>query len=229
MHTVGLVGGLGPESTVDYYRRLIKAWRREEPLSSPSIVIDSLDDNVAMRLVECDRPALIEYILESLHRLKDAGVSFGAITSNTTHLVFDKVAPRSPIPLVTIVEACLAEARRLALKRLAIFGTRWTMEATLYPRVAARHGIDIVVPPEPHRTWLHERYVTELIRGDFRDETRRGVEAIAERLRDREDIDGVILGGTELPLLITSPTIADLPALDTTGLHVAAIIERLRA
>ena len=148
MHTVGLVGGLGPESTVDYYRRLIKAWRREEPLSSPSIVIDSLDDNLAMRLVERDRPALTEYILVSLHRLKDAGVSFGAITSNTTHLVFDKVAPRSPIPLVTIVEACLAEARRLMLKRLAIFGTRWTMEAKLYPRVAARRP---VVPPHARR------------------------------------------------------------------------------
>jgi aspartate racemase len=229
MATVGLIGGLGPESTIDYYRRLIKAWECEDPLSSPSIVIDSVDAKLAMRLVEGDRPALAEYLLESLHRLNGAGARFGAITSNTTHLVFDRVSPRSPIPLISIVDVCLAEAGRLRLKRLALLGTRWLMEARLYPTAAERHGIHIVVPPDPQRTWMHERYVTELVRGDLRDETRRGVVAIAERLRDKERIDGVILGGTELPLLMTDPMIADLPALDTTGLHVAAIIERLRA
>lgn len=229
MARVGLVGGLGPEATIDYYRRLIKAWRCKDPLSSPSIVIDSVDDKVAMRLAEHDRPALTEYILESLHRLNDAGVSFGAITSNTSHLVFDRVAPRSPVPLISIVEVCMAEARRLNLKRLAIFGTRFVMEARLYPAAAEPHGIQIVVPPERERTWLHERYVGELVKGDFRDETRRGVIAMAERLRDAKGIDGVILGGTELPLLMRDPTISDLPVLDTTGLHVAAILERLRA
>lgn len=226
---MGLVGGLGPEATLDYYRRLIYEWRREEPLSSPSIVIDSVDDKVAIRLVEHDRPALTEYVLESLHRLHGAGVSFGAITSNTTHLVFDRLAPRSPIPLISIVDVCVAEARRLSLKRLAIFGTRFVMEARLYPAAAEPHGIQIVVPPEPQRTWLHERYVGELVKGDFRDETRQGVIAMAERLRDAKGIDGVILGGTELPLLMRDPTIAGLPVLDTTGLHVAAIIQRLRA
>jgi aspartate racemase len=229
MATVGLVGGLGPESTIDYYRRLIKAWEREDPLSSPSIVIDSLDVKLTRRLVERDLGGLTEYILESLGRLHGAGVSFGAITANTPHIVFDRLSPRSPIPLISVVEVCMEEARRLRLKRLAIFGTRWTMEAPLYPAAAQPHGIDIVVPPEPQRTWLHERYVGELVKGDFRDETRRGVLAMAERLRDEERIDGVILGGTELPLLMRGPTIAGLPALDTTGLHVAAIIERLRA
>lgn len=226
---MGLVGGLGPESTLDYYRRLIYEWRRDEPLSSPSIVIDSVDDKVAMRLVEHDRPALTEYILESLHRLHGAGVNFGAITSNTTHLVFDKVAKRSPMPLVNIVEVCIEEARRLGLKRLGILGTRWLMQARLYPEAAHRHGIEIVVPPERDRDWMHDRYVNELVKGDLRDETRRGVIALAERLRDAKGIDGVILGGTELPLLMREPTIADLPVLDTTGLHVAAILERLRA
>jgi aspartate racemase len=156
-------------------------------------------------------------------------VSFGAITSNTTHLVFDRLAPRSRIPLVSIVEVCMAEARRLSLKRLALFGTRFVMEARLYPAAAEPHGIEIVVPPERERAWLHERYVGELVKGDFRDETRRGVGAMAERLREAKGIDGVILGGTELPLLMTEPTIAGLPVLDTTGLHVAAIMSRLRS
>ena len=225
----GLVGGLGPESTIDYYRRLITEWEREDPLSSPPIVIDSLDSKRVMRLVEGDRPALTEYILESLHRLHGAGATFGAITSNTTHLVFDKVAPRSPIPLIHIVEVCMEEARRLGLRRLGILGTRWLAQARLYPDMAQRHGAEIVVPPERDRGWMHDRYVGELVKGIFRDETRQGVVALVQRLRDREGIDGVILGGTELPLLMTEPTIADLPVLDTTQLHVAAIIERLRA
>lgn len=229
MARVGLVGGLGPESTLDYYRRLISAWRREDPLSSPSIVIDSVDHQLAMRLVEDDRPALTEYILESLYRLHGAGASFGAITSNATHLVFERLAPRTPIPLINIVEVCMAEARRLNLKRLGILGTRFVTEGRLYPAAAEPCGIKIVVPPERDRTWLHERYVGELVRGVFRDETRRGVVAMAERLRNAKAIDGVILGGTELPLLMTEPTIAGLPVLDTTGLHVAAIIRRLAA
>ena len=223
-----MVGGLGPESTIDYYRRLIREWEREDPLSSPPIVIDSLDSKRVMRLVEGDRPALTEYLLESLHRLQGAGATFGAITSNTTHLVFDKVAPRSPLPLINIVEVCMEEARRLGLKRLGVLGTRWLMQARLYPDAARRHGIEIVVPPEPDRAWMHDRYVGELVKGDLRDETRRGVVGMTERLRVAKGIDGVILGGTELPLLMTGPTIADLPALDTTGLHVAAIIERVR-
>lgn len=228
MLTVGLVGGLGPEATIDYYRRLINAWRREDPLSSPSIVIDSLDSKVVLRLVDRDLPALGDYIFESVRRLHRAGVTFGVITSNTTHLVFDTVAPRSPIPLLSIIDVCMAEARRLKLKRLGILGTRSIMTAPLYPGAAGPHGIDIVIPPEPDRTWMHDRYVGELVNGDFRDDTRRGVVAIVERLRDEEHIDGVILAGTELPLLMTDPTIAGLPALNTTALHVAAIIDRLR-
>ena len=225
----GLVGGLGPEATIDYYRRLIKEWEREDPHSSPALVIDSLDSKRVMHLVEHERPALAEYLLESLHRLKDAGATFGVITSNTSHLVFDRVAPRSPIPLINIVDTCMEEGRRLGLNRVGILGTRWLMEARLYPAAAQRYGIEIVVPPERDRDWMHDRYVGELVRGDLRDETRRGVVALVERLRVRQGIDGVVLGGTELPLLMTEPTIADLPVLDTTQLHVAAIIRRLRA
>jgi aspartate racemase len=226
---VGLVGGLGPESTIDYYRRLIKEWEQDDPHSSPPVVIDSLDSKLVMRLVGHELPTLAEYLFESLNRLKGAGATFGAITSNTTHLVFDALAPRSPIPLISIVDTCLEEARRSGLKRLAILGTHWLMQARLYPDAARARGIDIVVPPTSDCRWLHERYVGELVKGDLREETRRGVVMIAERLRDEQRVDGVILGGTELPLLIREATIAGLPVLDTTGLHVAAILERLRA
>jgi aspartate racemase len=133
MATVGLVGGLGPESTIDYYRRILGAWEREDPSTAPSIVIDSLDVRRALRLVDSDRAALTEYLLASLRRLAGAGVDFVAMTANTPHIVFDELAGRSPVPLLSIVEACAEEARRRGLTRLALLGTRFTMEAPLYP------------------------------------------------------------------------------------------------
>jgi aspartate racemase len=228
MTTVGIVGGLGPESTIDYYRRILGAWEREDPSTSPSIVIDSLDVQRALRLVDTDRPALTEYLLASLHRLAGAGVDFVAMTANTAHIDFDELAARSPVPLLSIVEVCADEARRRGLRRLALLGTRFTMAAPFYPEVCARYGVAVVPPSAEDRAWLHERYVGELLRGDFRDDTRQRVVALVERLREEERIDGVILGGTELPLLLRAPAVAGLPALDTTELHVAAIVERLR-
>jgi aspartate racemase len=228
MTTVGMIGGLGPESTVDYYRRILEAWAREDPATAPSIVIDSLDVRRALSLVERDRPALIEYLLASLRRLAGAGVDFAVMTANTPHIVFDELAARSPVPLVSIVEVCAQEARRRGLGRLALLGTRFTMEGSFYPTVCARYGLAVVPPNEADRAWVHERYVGQLLKGDFRDDTRRELISLVTRLRDEEGVDGVILGGTELPLLLSSPVIADLPALDTTALHVAAIVRRMR-
>ena len=228
MKTVGIVGGLGPESTIDYYRRILEAWEREDPSTAPSIVIDSLDVQRALHLVATDRPALIEYLLASLRRLAGAGVDFAAMTANTPHIVFDELAARSPVPLLSIVEVCAQEAQRRGLGRLALLGTRFTMEGPFYPMVCARYGIAVVVPSEADRAWVHERYVGQLLKGEFRDDTRQEFIALAGRLRDEEHIDGLILGGTELVLLLPSPVIADVPALDTTGLHVAAIVSRLR-
>lgn len=229
MASVGLVGGLGPESTIDYYRRILDAWRQRDPDTAPSILIDSLDVAVALRLVEHDRTELIEYLLASIRRLARAGVDFVAMTANTPHIVFDELAAQSPVPLLSIVETCASEARRNGLARLALLGTRFTMEAPFYPAVFARYGIHVTAPDGSDRAWVHERYIGELLAGEFRDDTRQQFIALITRLRREHDIDGVILGGTELPLLLDAPLIAGIPALDTTALHVAAIVERLAA
>ena len=228
MKTVGIVGGLGPESTIDYYRRILEAWGQEDPSTAPSIVIDSLDVQLALRLVDGDRPALAEYLLASLRRLAGAGADFAAMTANTPHIVFDELVARSAIPLLSIVEVCAQEARRRNLGRLALLGTRFTMEAAFYPTVFARYGIAVVVPNEADRVWIHERYVGQLLKGEFRDDTRQEFISLVGRLRAEARIDGIILGGTELPLLLSSASIAGTPALDTTALHVAAIVKRLR-
>jgi aspartate racemase len=226
--TLGIVGGLGPESTIDYYRRILNGWKRDDPSSSPSIVIDSLDVDRGLRLVEHDRAALVEYLTASLERLGAAGADFAAMAANTPHVVFDDLVARSPIPIVSIVEACADEAQRRGLRRLGLLGTRFTMEGSFYPTVFARRSIAVVSPNGEERTWIHDRYVGQLLKGDFRDETRDGVVAVITRLRDEENIDGVILGGTELTLLLSAPVVANIPALDTTALHVDAIVKRLR-
>ena len=227
MTSVGLVGGLGPESTIDYYRRLLEAWRQVDPSTAPSIVIDSLDVQRALRLVASDRPALIDFLLASIRRLAGAGIDFVAMTANTPHIVFDELAGQSPVPLLSIVETCALEARRRGLRRLALLGTRFTMDAPFYPAVCARYDVTVMPPAAADRAWVHERYVGQLLSGDFRDDTRAEFVALVRRMRDEHGIDGVILGGTELPLLLPGPAIAELPVLDTTALHVDAIVERL--
>jgi aspartate racemase len=227
--TLGIVGGLGPESTIDYYRRILEEWKRDDPSSSPPIIIDSLDVDRGLHLVEHDRPALVEYLSASLRRLAAAGADFAAMAANTPHVVFDELVSRSPIPLVSIVEACAEEAQRRALRRVGLLGTRFTMEGSFYPTVFARRGIAVVSPSDEERTWIHDRYVGQLLKGEFRDETRDRVISVVRRLREEENIDGVILGGTELTLLLSAPLVGDIPALDTTALHVDAIVKRLRA
>jgi aspartate racemase len=227
--TLGLVGGLGPESTIDYYRRILEQWKRDDPSSSPSILIDSLDVDRGLRLVEHDRPGLVEYLSASLRRLAAGGADFAAMAANTPHVVFDDLLARSPIPMVSIVEACADDAQRRGLRRLGLLGTRFTMEGNFYPTVFSRRGMAIVSPNDEERRWIHDRYIGQLLKGDFRDETRDRVISIIGRLQKDENIDGVVLGGTELTLLLSAPTVAGIPALDTTALHVDAIVARLRA
>jgi aspartate racemase len=142
--------------------------------------------------------------------------------------VFDELARRAEVPMLSIVEACVDEAERRGLGTVGLLGTRFTMEATLYPDVFGRRSIRVVAPVEAERKWIHERYIGELLRGEFRDETREGMFAVIRRLRDEHDVDAIVLAGTELPLLLRAETIEGLPTLDTTELHVRAIVQRLR-
>lgn len=226
--SVGLVGGLGPESTIDYYRRILAAWEAVEPGSSPSILIDSLDVQKGLRLVANDLPALTEYLFESVSRLARAGVDFVAMTANTGHIVFDELAARSPVPMLSIVQVAAAEATRLGVHRPFLLGTRFTMGSSFYPDVFRRAGMTIVAPTPDEIDWAHARYVGELLKGNFRDETRAGMLDLIARAHASDGVDAVILGGTELPLLLRATTVAGLPMLDTTALHVHAIVRRLR-
>jgi len=226
-----MIGGLGPESTIEYYRLIIDAYRaRVSDGSNPPLVISSLDLRKMMDLVTAnDLPRVTQYIVDELHRLNRAGAEIAFISANTPHLVFDDVRAQSPIPLVSIVEAACDAAADLGLTRVGLIGTRFTMDAAFYPEVFARRGISVVVPPAPDRAYVHEKYVGELVYGDIRPETRHELVAIIARLREREGIEGIVLGGTELSLILRDATYADIPVLDTTIIHAERVVAEAMA
>jgi aspartate racemase len=226
---LGVIGGVGPESTIDYYRRLLAAWSaRCGETSQPPLLIDSVDMPRMLALLGAgDRAGLADYLVAELGRLERAGADLALISSNTPHVVFDELRSRVAIPLISIVETACDAAAALGLKRVGLFGTRFTMSGAFYPGVFARSGIEVVAPSPDEQAEIHDRYMGELVRGQFRDETRARLLEIADRLRFDERIDGLVLGGTELPLLLRAPTHAGLPLLDTTALHVDRAVSRM--
>ncbi len=229
MRTVGLIGGIGPESTIDYYRSIFSVYRERRPDgTAPSILINSIDLNRVVDLISAGNlGGMADYLAGELERLAAAGASFAALTANTPHVVFDELAARSPLPLISIVEQACRAANSHGWKNVGLFGTRFTMEGTFYPAVFSRAGIRISVPDPDERAYIHEKYMGELVLGSFLRETRETFVSIAGRLVSRSGIEGLILGGTELPLLLRGGRVAGLPVLDTTRLHVEAIVDTL--
>src|SRR6478672_6702369 len=165
MKTLGIIGGLGPESTIDYYARIIALYReRTGDGSYPQFIINSINMKKGLDFMEANNLAgMANYLLEEIGKLARAGATFGLISANTPHIVFDEVASKSPISLISIVEATRAAAKARAFKRLALFGTRYTMQATFYPKVFAREGIELFVPGTEDRDYIHDKYLNELV------------------------------------------------------------------
>jgi len=228
MKTVGIVGGIGPESTIEYYRFIIEGYRqRQQDGSYPSIVINSVDLHRLIGWINAgDLQPFTDYLVAGVQRLTDAGADFAVLAANTAHIVFDQIRERSKIPLISIAEATYDKARESGLKRPGLLGTRFTMEARFYPEVFARGGLTIVTPSETERVFVNEKYFGELLKNVFLPETRDQLLAIINRMKERDGIDGLILGGTELPLILRDAK-SDVPFLDTTRIHVARIVDEL--
>lgn len=229
MKSLGIIGGTGPETTIEYYRRLITAYRERSPEGrAPSLIINSIDSKKLIDLVTAnDLTQVADYLVAEVERLARAGTELGLIAANTPHLVFDEVQSRSPIPMLSIVTATCDAAAVAGLRRLALFGTRFTMQAAFFPEVFQSQQIAIVVPNEGEQTYIHDKYMSELFVGTILPETRKGLLEIVQAMKEREGVDGLILGGTELSLILREATAAGLPVLDTTQIHVEAAVEWL--
>jgi len=229
MKTVGIIGGIGPESTIEYYRFIIDGYRKRKTDGSyPSIIINSIDLNKLIGWMNAgELDAAADYLSVEIEKLARAGVDFAALASNTPHIVFDQIRERSPLPLISIVEATCDYACALGLKRPGLFGTRFTMQGRFYPEVFKRAGLPIILPNESEQVFIHEKYMGELLNNVFLPETRQRLLAIANRMTASEGIDGLILGGTELPLILRDAGDKGIPFLDTTRIHVERIVEEL--
>ena len=229
MKTVGIIGGIGPESTVEYYRLIIASYREQRQDGSyPSILINSIDLKKLLDLVGANELAKVtEYLAGEVQKLARAGADFGSLASNTPHIVFDEIRRQSPIPLVSIVEATCEAARALGLKRVGLFGTRFTMQGRFYPDVFSKEGITLAVPEQDEQAYIHDKYMSELVNGIILPETRERLLMIVDRLKERQGIQGLILGGTELPLVMRDVLDRGIPFLDTTRIHVKRIVAQL--
>ncbi len=220
MKRLGIVGGIAPESTIEYYRLIVRVYReRAAGGGYPPLVINSIDMNRMRGLIEAGRlEGLADYLLGELRRLADAGSDFALLASNTPHIIFDELERRSPVPLISIIGAALDAARALGLKKVGLLGTRFTMQGGVYHRVFARGGVEVVTPDDADQTNVHEKYMGEFIEGVFLEETRAGLLAVVDRLKER-GVEGVVLGGTELPLILRDAAGRGIPFLDTTRIH----------
>jgi aspartate racemase len=229
MKTLGIIGGLGPESTIEYYRTIIALYReRTDDRSYPEFIINSVDLEKGLDFIAANNlTGMADYLLKGIAKLARAGANFGLISANTPHVVFDELASESPIPLISIVEATCATAKARNLKRLALFGTRYTMQGTFYPKVFSRETIELIVPDQEDQEYIHDKYLNELVPGKFLPETRAGLLGIVDRMKAKDDIDGVILAGTELPLILCDADHKGIPLLDTTKIHCQAAVAEM--
>ena len=158
MKTLGIVGGIGPESTIEYYRFILDGYRqRMGDRSAPHIVIDSIDVNRAIAMLDAnDLAGVASYLGDSVQRLARAGAEVALMAANTAHIVFDEVQARSPIPLISIVQAACDHAKERGFERLALLGTGFTMRARFYQDAFARAGLAVVTPSEVEKAVIHE-------------------------------------------------------------------------
>lgn len=228
MKKLGLVGGMGPESTIPYYHGIVYGVQRRagKPLF-PRLAIESVDVFEVLRLCGGQKYGeLTAYLMDAIQSLADGGADFAALSANTPHIVFDRLQRQSPVPLVSIVEAARDEAVRLKKRRLGLLGTVFTMTGDFFKAPFTESGIEILVPPADEMEEVNRKISTELELGIVKEETLARFRQIIARMEREHGIEGVLLGCTELPLLLNDET-SPVPCLDTMKIHIAALVDRI--
>src|SRR5437016_13796253 len=161
MNRIGIIGGIGPETTVEYYRRILDLYRQSNPDGgAPYIIINSLDMKKPLEmLTDSKLEELATFLSEEVETLARAGAAFALVAANTPHLVFGAIARQSRIPLISIVEATAEAAKAAGLKRLGLLGTRFTMQASFYPDALAAREIDVALPNEEEQASIHGKHL----------------------------------------------------------------------
>ena len=226
MKTIGLIGGMSWESTLLYYQLLNQGVReRLGGLHSAKILLHSLDfADVEQLQVKGEWEQAGEMLGNAAVGLEQAGADMVLICTNLMHKVAPQVEAAITVPLLHIADAAGIAIQHQGLTRVGLLGARYTMEEGFYrQRLMDKFGIEVIVPEEEGRALVHQVIFDELCQGKFTDESRGSYLQVIESLRDR-GAEGVILGCTEIPLLV-KPEDTALPLFNTTELHARAALE----
>jgi len=226
MKKIGLIGGLSWVSTADYYRRLNEMMQeRMGGVTSPRIVLESVNrqsyvDAVIERENEVEAAGII---MDAARAVERAGADFIMICCNDVHRFVPAIKLRVSIPFLHIAEATAQAIKAQGLKRVALLGVRKTMEEPFYPDILARHGIETIIPDEAEKEYVHRSIYDELVKDEFRPQTRARYVELIDTLAKR-GAQGTILGCTEIPMLIGEDDV-ETPVFSTTEIHCRAGIE----
>jgi aspartate racemase len=225
--TIGMIGGIAPASTIDYYQRLISRFQeRTGQREYPSIIINSINMNHMLQLVTKDQlDELVDYLSEEIFMLEKAGAKVIFMASNTPHIVYKPLAQCVRTKMVSIVDSTIAYAKSKGYNRLGLFGTISTMESNFFQDGFDAVGMEIITPMPDERQYIHKVYMEELVRGRFLPETKNHLISIANRMYNEGQIECLILGGTELPLILKTSDLEDIELLNTTKIHVEHILD----
>lgn len=230
MKKLGLVGGVGPVSTIEYYKGINEGYQKHlsrysKSGENPPMLIDSLNLATAYDLsVKKDWKNFAELFINSVHSLHAAGAEFAAIAANTAHIVFDEVKAASPIPLIGIVDETCKAAQAHGCKKLLIFGTGFTMSSGMYEAKCAEYGLEGIVPDDADKKIIHDIIFPNLEAGIVLEYEKTAVLEIARKMLSEHQADALVLGCTELNLIIKDGEL-DTTLLDTAEIHINAILK----
>jgi aspartate racemase len=221
---IGIIGGMSPESTVEYYQYITRSYvTRFGNYAYPEVLIYSVSFQPYVDWPEQDRWDLIAQGLSEAGRsLQAAGADFLVIATNTMHLVVDRVRAEVDIPVLSMLDVVADACVSQGMSTVGLLGTRFTMEKSFYQDALARKGVAVLVPEAQDRTYVNRVIYQELVAGEIRPESRTGFVSIVQRLSKR-GAEGIVLGCTEIPLLIQQQDVG-LPLLDTTVIHAQAAL-----
>jgi len=225
MKHIGIVGGLSPESTMEYYKLICEEYnKRTGGWNFPQITIRSLNLQEIADLFMADRwDDMADVIVSAISDLQRAGADFAAIATNTPHNAYERIRDHSPLEVLSIMDATAQEIRKEGIAKIALLGTKQTMEYGFFQRTFASYGIEAITPAEKDREYVNNVIWNELVHGKITDESREGYKRVIDRLVQR-GAKGIILGCTEIPLLI-KPSDSPVKTYDTTTIHARAVLD----
>lgn len=223
VNKIGILGGISHESTIKYYDMILeKYYEKFRNYYYPEIVIYSLDFQKLIDLEHrYEREKYIEYLMTGINSLEKAEVTFIIIAANSPHVVFEDLKRITKVPILSIVKATAERAKQEKLKKLLLLGIKFTMQSNFYQQYCKKLGIEVITPSDDEQNKIETIIFDELVVGFFKKESK---DELLRIIKNYNDLDGVILGCTELPLILTQKD-TEIKLLDTLELHVDATLD----